>query len=218
MGLHVAVANRIYSSGSFSEILRFRIHELAEFVPLHAYVFARTLALFGLGVLAWRSGMLAHPDRFPRLLRFIAIAGLTVGLGLTIADALGAIRTWTWLGSISRALPHCGTTVLALGYGATLIVAMQTPRVRRVLRPMAPMGRMAFTNYIMQSIVFGWVFYGYGLGQFGKLGVAVTAVLGLAVYAAQVLASAWWLKSYRFGPLEWLWRTLMYGQRQPMLR
>jgi uncharacterized protein len=76
---------------------------------------------------------------------------------------------------------------------------------------------MAFTNYLAQSVIFGWIFYGYGLGLFGRLGVTSALAIGIAVYLAQVLFSAWWLKRYRYGPLEWLWRTLMYGTAQPML-
>ena len=75
---------------------------------------------------------------------------------------------------------------------------------------------MAFTNYIFQSLIFGWIFYGYGLGYFGRMGAAQAFLLGLVVYVAQVLVSQWWLGRYRFGPIEWLWRTLMYGTRQPM--
>jgi uncharacterized protein len=81
----------------------------------------------------------------------------------------------------------------------------------------APLGRMALTNYLAQSLVFGWIFYGYGLGLFGELDVSTALALGIALYVAQVLASRWWLGRYRFGPLEWLWRALMYG-RLPLLR
>ena len=75
---------------------------------------------------------------------------------------------------------------------------------------------MAFTNYLAQLLIFGWIFYGYGLGLFGRLGVTSALAIGVAVYAAQVLFSAWWLRHYRYGPVEWLWRTLMYGVAQPM--
>ena len=77
---------------------------------------------------------------------------------------------------------------------------------------------MAFTNYLAQSLIFGWIFYGYGLGLFGRLGAAEALAVGVAVYVAQVLFSAWWLGRYRYGPVEWLWRTLMYGAIQPMSR
>jgi uncharacterized protein len=86
----------------------------------------------------------------------------------------------------------------------------------RLLSAFAPMGRMAFTNYLMQSVVFGLVFFGYGLGQFGRMGAAQAFALGLAVYVVQLYLSSWWLRRYRFGPIEWLWRTLMYGSVQPM--
>ena len=77
-----------------------------------------------------------------------------------------------------------------------------------------PLGRMAFTNYLAQSIIFGWIFYGYGFGLFGRLGVVAALAIGVAVYMAQVVVCTQWLKYYRFGPVEWLWRSLMYGTPQ----
>ena len=74
---------------------------------------------------------------------------------------------------------------------------------------------MAFTNYLLQSLILGFVFYGYGLGRFGTMSVTRAALLGLALYAAQVLASTWWLRRFRFGPLEWLWRSATYAAWQP---
>lgn len=75
---------------------------------------------------------------------------------------------------------------------------------------------MAFTNYLMQSLIFGWVFYGYGLGLFGRIGAASALTIGVAVYIGQVFTGSWWLRRCRYGPVEWLWRTLMYGEPQPM--
>lgn len=106
------------------------------------------------------------------------------------------------------------TLLLASGYGAAVIVTAHL--WPRLLMWAAPLGRMAFTNYLAQSVIFGFIFYGYGLGLFGRLGAAAALAIGIAVYIAQVVASAWWLKHYRFGPVEWLWRTLMYGERQDM--
>ena len=70
----------------------------------------------------------------------------------------------------------------------------------------APIGRMAFTNYLMQSVIFGGS-YGYGLGLFGKLGVAAALAIGTGVYVLQVAFSAYWLQRYLYGPVEWLWRA-----------
>jgi Protein of unknown function (DUF418) len=80
----------------------------------------------------------------------------------------------------------------------------------------APLGRMAFTNYLAQSVIFGWIFYGYGLGLFDRAGVTTAIAIGICVYVAQVMIRALWLRHFRFGPVEWVWRSLMYGSPQPL--
>jgi uncharacterized protein len=77
---------------------------------------------------------------------------------------------------------------------------------------------MALTNYLLQSIVLGLVFYGYGFGLFGRIGSASAACIGIALYAAQVWMSRQWLNRFRFGPFEWLWRSMSYGKWQPLQR
>jgi uncharacterized protein len=193
----VAEAYRIYATGGFLDVLAFRLREIPLFVPLHIFVFPRTIGLFLLGALAWRIGIL----RRPRHLLAIAIPCLGLGTALVLAgaEALGAI-------------------LLALGYGGAIIVIAHLASGKRLLGWAAPLGRMAFTNYLAQSVIFGWIFYGYGLGLFGRLGAAPALAIGVAVYAGQVLFSAWWFGRYRYGPVEWLWRTLMYGASQPMSR
>jgi uncharacterized protein len=75
---------------------------------------------------------------------------------------------------------------------------------------------MAFTNYVLHSIIFGFIFFGYGLGLFGQMGAASALLLVAMVYSFQVLFSTLWLNRFRFGPLEWLWRSITYDQLQPM--
>jgi uncharacterized protein len=77
---------------------------------------------------------------------------------------------------------------------------------------------MAFTNYLTQSLTFGWIFYGYGLGLFAKLGVAAALAIGIVVYVMQAAFSAFWLLNYNYGPVEWLWRSVMYATWQPFRR
>ena len=193
---NVADANRIYATGGVFDVLAFRLREIPLIVPLHAFIFPRTIGLFLLGAFAWRTGILQNN---PRRLLSIGIPCIGLGAALILAGA--------------EAL---GTILLALGYAATIIGIANLDSGKRLLGWAAPLGRMAFTNYLAQSLIFGWIFYGYGLGLFGRLGVASALAIGLVVYAAQVLFSAWWLRRYRYGPVEWLWRTLMYGAAQPM--
>jgi uncharacterized protein len=199
----VVEAHRIYPTGGFLDVLAFRLREIPLIVPLHVYIFPRTIGLFLLGALAWRSGILRNPAR--RQLFSIAAACIGPGAGLIIAGSQ--------IGVLAEPL---GTILLALGYGAAIIGIANLESGKRLLGWAAPLGRMAFTNYIAQSIVFGWIFYGYGLGLFGQLGATSALGIGLAVYFVQLMVCAWWLGRYRYGPVEWLWRTLMYGAAQPM--
>lgn len=77
---------------------------------------------------------------------------------------------------------------------------------------------MALSNYLAQSVVFTTIFYSYGIGLFGRLGSAAALLLGLTVFAAQLIASELWLRQFRFGPAEWLWRSMTYEQWQTMRR
>ena len=104
---------------------------------------------------------------------------------------------------------------LALGYTALLLGLSSSRAMHPLFGWIASVGRMAFSNYIMQSVALSLLFYGFGLGLMGRVGVAAGLGITTLIYAAQVWASAWWLGRFRFGPLEWLWRTLMYGERQP---
>ena len=212
---YVRVATSVYASGTWGEVVRFNIAEIPRIVPLHILVAPRTFALFLLGALAWRTGLLRHPERHRRLLIGVAILGFVLGLGTNLLELPAAGSSWQALAPVVSVLMTLGPVVLAVGYGSTCITLYTFTAADRVLSLFGPLGRMAFSNYLAQSLVFGWIFFGYGLGLFGRLSPSQAMFLGIAVYAGQVVVSQWWLKRFRFGPMEWLWRTLMYGVRQP---
>ena len=212
---YVRVATSVYASGTWGEIVRFNIAEIPRIVPLHVLVAPRTFALFLLGALAWRSGLFRNPERHRRLLIGAALLGLVLGLGANLLKLPDTGSSWRALAPVVSALITLGPVVLAIGYGASCIALYTFTGADRALGLLGPLGRMAFSNYLAQSLVFGWIFFGYGLGLFGRLSSAQAMFLGIAVYAGQVIVSQWWLKRFRFGPMEWLWRTLTYGVRQP---
>ena len=209
-------ATHAYGTGGFFDVLAFRIHEVPAIFPLHVMVFPRTVALFLVGAFVWRSGILRQASANLRLLIGVATFGIVLGGGLTLAATGRELFDWPSLGRGHFPAERLGAIVLASGYAAAVIAAANLPKGLRCLAWAAPLGRMAFTNYLMQSVVCGWIFYGYGLGQFGRRGVAATLAIGIVVYVAQVLFSAWWLRRYRFGPVEWFWRSCTYGVMQPM--
>jgi uncharacterized protein len=105
---------------------------------------------------------------------------------------------------------------MTLAYAAGILLLLQRERPRALLTHLAPVGRMALTNYLLQSVIGSLIFYGVGLGLYDKLGPAAGALIIIAVFAAQVLVSPLWLRRFRFGPVEWVWRSLTYWKAQPM--
>jgi len=195
MARHVSDARSVYATGSFSEVLSFRLGELWAIAPLHVWIFPRTIALFLLGAFIWRTGVVqrASDNRWILFGVVLAAVMVTIGAGRELA-----------------------TVTLAFAYGASIIGLASTQPGSKLLGWAAPLGRMAFTNYLVQSLIFSWVFYGYGFGLFGQVGASAALAFGVVVYVVQVFFSRWWLLWYSFGPVEWLWRTLMYGRAQPM--
>jgi uncharacterized protein len=209
---HVAAARQVYGTGGFSEILAFQLRELSAMLPLHVLVFPRTIALFLFGMWVWRTDIIRHPTAHQRLLLVIALIGIFSGGALNLAQPQLA-----WLGAAWFSLERLAGVLLAIGYAAAALAALNTPTGSKLLGWAAPLGRMAFTNYLLQSVIFSWIFLGYGLGLFGRVGVLTALAIGFGVYVAQVMFSALWLRYFRFGPVEWLWRSLMYG-KAPRLR
>jgi uncharacterized protein len=105
---------------------------------------------------------------------------------------------------------------VALGHVAIVMMICKAGMLRWITRPLAAVGQTAFSCYILTSIICTTIFYGYGLGQFGRLERYQLYMIVLAVWLVLLVVSPLWLKRFRFGPLEWLWRSLTYMQRQPM--
>ena len=217
MRAHVAEARQIYGSGDFLDVFMFRNREISALLPLHLLVFPRTIGLFLCGVLAWRTGIFLRPGNHGRLLFSLAAGSLIVGAGLALAAQEPEMFGWPPLGRLQEPADRLGGLMLACAYAATVIACVRLPGGQTKLAWAAPIGRMAFTNYLAQSFILGWIFYGYGLGLFGRLSVTMAFAVGVALYVAQVAFSTWWLSRYRYGPVEWLWRTLMYSAWQPMI-
>ena len=141
----------------------------------------------------------------------LAIGGLAVGLPLNVVYA-STYASESWL----KTLGQLGVLPSSAGYASVICMIWLDARGRALLAGFAPVGRMALTNYVGQSVICSLIFYGTGLGLGGTIGPSLYLPIGIAVYLLQILLSRAWLGRFRFGPLEWLWRMLTYGSWIPL--
>jgi uncharacterized protein len=205
----VREAHAAYGAGGFARVLAFRLSEIPSLAVLHVDIVPRTLGLILLGAALWRTRLIQTAAAHRTPLALASAALVVAGLGLTLAGASLRSPPAHAIGAVAAPV---ATVVLGLGYAGLTIAACNTP-AGRWLAWAEPVGRMAFTNYIAQSLVLGFIFYGYGLGLFDRLGTPAGLALAVGLFAAQAAFSRWWLARFRYGPLEWLWRALMYGRR-----
>lgn len=220
----LAAANmQVFGGGTFLEVLRqnavFRNALWVVLWTLPLFVFGRFLV----GYWAGRSRLLADPSAHRTTLRRGLAIGLLVGSACTALEfAQGALaKTVPALASgagglVVRAAVEAGTLGLGIAYACGFALLFTRPRWRRWLLTLAPVGRMALSNYLVQSVVGVFVFYGIGAGVGPRFGWAGPMVTWALLFSAQMAASRWWLARFRFGPAEWLWRSLTYGHLQPM--
>lgn len=207
----------------------YRAGGVRDIVTYHAQVFVQqrtspigyvwmlqVLALFLLGLVVARRGILQNAAAHAMLLRRVAVVGFVCGLALTLALGPLAATGSLWLGLLGGLSFTVGGVLLAACYGSMIALLAETTVGRRLLTPFARVGRMALTNYLLQTLVAAAIFWDIGLGLYGSVSPAQGLLLTGGIYALQVLFSAWWLERFRFGPAEWLWRTLTYGSIQPM--
>jgi uncharacterized protein len=106
--------------------------------------------------------------------------------------------------------------LLAMGHACLLLLIFRSRIVPWLMKALSNVGQLAFTNYLMQSIICTWLFYGYGFGWYNTLAFHQLYYVVFAVWIFQIIFSAIWLRFFKFGPFEWLWRSLTYWQFQPM--
>lgn len=179
------------------------------------WIFGRFL----IGAWIYRQGWLQDSARyapqFRRSAAILLIAGLVMA-GLRPMLGLMEVKIEGLAQYPMRLIGSASLLVLALGYGAGIVVLCQRAQWRARLSGLGAVGQMALTNYLMQSLVFFFVLYGFGLGLLPYAGSTFCLGLALIVFALQIVFSRRWLARYRFGPAEWLWRSATYGKRQPM--
>ncbi|WP_407271680.1 DUF418 domain-containing protein [Radiobacillus sp. PE A8.2] len=171
------------------------------------YLLFMLLPLFLLGMYVARKRWLHDLDKHSTTLKKLWIGTLVLFITFKIGPYLFGNPIW-----FSFVQDTIGGSASAIFY--IVSVALLYQNGKQWLRPLSYVGRLSLSNYIAQSLICFLLFYSIGFGLYGEISPWQTVVLVLAIYSVQIVVSKMWLKKFRFGPLEWLWRSLMYGERQ----
>jgi len=185
----------------------------------------KILAMFLLGLYAYRRGFFQDLSSHQRVIRRVLVYGLVLGVVGNVAFATfagaEAVLPPSPAGIVGVISYAFGVPALALGLVALVATLWQNApasKARRLLTWLAPVGRMALSNYLLQTVICVLIFYGYGFGQFGRFGATKVTLIALAIFLFQIFMSALWLKYFAYGPMEWVWRQLTYRRRLSLRR
>ncbi|MEO0506833.1 MAG: DUF418 domain-containing protein [Bacteroidota bacterium] len=211
-----------YQTGSFMDIsmTNFFGYVFGRFPDLiFTGRFFKVLAMFLLGFYVAKNGWFAEiPKRkhqLKKIMLWCAAIGIPCNLVMAHMMTTDAYYTMAPSGIIEPLVYAFGVPALGMCYACAIALAYQKPRYIRILNRLAPLGRMALTNYLMQSLICCLIYKSYGLGLFGSMGPLFFTLVGIGILIFQIILSNWWLTQYQYGPAEWLWRSLTYRKKQP---
>ena len=196
---------------------RYMNENLMFVVPV--YLLWDALAMMLLGMALYRMGVL-NGERARSFSLRLMIGGFAVGLLANGWELMRAVQTnydLTVVFSYMQGTYHMGRLGMALGWMGLVMLVCQSGLWRTLRSRLAAVGRTALSNYLMHSLICLFIFTGVGLSLVGELERWALYLIVFAIWALQLWLSPWWLARYRYGPAEWLWRTLTYGSRQRFL-
>lgn len=214
----VEKANRQWRGGILDALkirgqIVWKWHNLAYYHVLHIDLFS--MMFLGMGF--YKLGIFSAA-RSTKFYLWLALAGYCIGLSVNSFTAWTIVRSGFDLPTrlFCQTVYDVGRLSIALAHLGVLMILCQKGWLLFLLRPLTAIGQTAFSNYVFHSIVCSTLFTGIGFGLFGRLQRYELYFVVLSIWLVQMVASPIWLKHYRFGPLEWCWRSLTYWQKQPM--
>lgn len=207
----------LLATGSYADVVRWRIGKFGQDLASTLFLLPMTVAVFALGVRLQRAGLASALPQMARRDWLSAAVPWLAGLGLmcaslAIAPEIDPTRSDAVF-AIVNGLNLLAGVLMSAGMYLGLRCLWANAAGRRALQVLAPAGRMALSNYLAQSLLCTLLFNGYGLGHYGQLPRAWHIPFAMLLMAIQVTASVWWLRHFRIGPLEYLWRWATYRRR-----
>ena len=216
----------VYREGGFKELVVYNADQYAgRFFSSDFFIglLGGELPLFLLGLYIGRRQVFENIPAHLPFIRRVMWWCLCLGSLNLVVNAI-FLSLWTnpsftisYIGETAiNVLWRIGAPALGFFYAAVLVLLAQREKWKQRLSPMAAIGRMALSNYLLHTLILMIIFHNFKL--YGKIGPAVGLAVAALVYAVLVALSVWWMRRFRFGPAEWLWRTITYGKLQPMYR
>ena len=209
------------NGGTYAEVYEYRSNRsvIVETTDMYYFLIWDILLFMFLGMAFFKLGILQGEAK-TKVYALMAIIGLAAGLPLSWLylepDMQYNFNRFEILKHKPFEFYQLQRLVHSIGIFGTIMLLYKSGWFRWLFQLMRPVGQMAFTNYIMQSVLCGLFFYGFAMDYFGKLQRYELYYVVLAVWLIQITWSHIWLRHFRFGPLEWLWRSLTYWKKQPL--
>jgi uncharacterized protein len=209
----------IYRSGWLQQME----HRVAMSFFIHTFVYFffslwRAGGLMLIGMALFKTGVLTA-ERSNRFYISMSTIGILVGFPLVIFG-LAKNYQFQWVLEYSKFFGnqynYWGSILVSLSYIGVIMLVCKAQVVSLLTKALANVGRTALSNYLMQTIICTTLFYGHGFGLFGQIERSGQLLIVLCIWTFQLIVSAVWLKHFRFGPAEWLWRSLTYFKFQPI--
>lgn len=210
-----AKASEVLRNGSYLDIVKYRMGLSADeyglifliiIIPI-AFILISIIGFFSVGTFLLFGMAAAKVELFQNVeskKQLLKKCALLVPVGLILKAFI------LWEHKVALLLNGLGAYLLAIGYIALFILLFINVQDSKLMKSFASVGRLSLSNYLLQSIICTTIFYGYGFGLFGKLGVALGVLLAVVIYGAQVFISSVYRKRYKLGPAEWVLRKFVY--------
>ncbi|EGL82829.1 hypothetical protein CathTA2_1653 [Caldalkalibacillus thermarum TA2.A1] len=209
-----------YGSGTFLEITAQRMFDYLFMAINSIFVAPLVVAMFLTGLYVGKRRLYQQLHQHETLFRRIRLLSLCIGVPAALLQVYShqqmlhtGLTLYQWLHFVSVCVAGPG---LCFFYITSLLQLYRHQGWQRRLAYLAPVGRMALTNYLLQSIVCTLLFYNYGLGLYNQVAPVWWGIIAAVLYPLQVCFSHIWLGHFRYGPAEWLWRSLTYWSWQPL--
>ncbi|MFD2169300.1 DUF418 domain-containing protein [Tumebacillus lipolyticus] len=210
-------ANAAYQYGTYGDQVGQRLVDFVYQYGTFWALFPVVFAMFLFGVYAAKKRIFHDVEGNIKLIRLVWLGSLIVALLTTFFKSdLTAVNTISFKYVYSQWFLSLRNPAICFFYVTSIIQLLRLPALRAASLPIATVGRMALSNYLASSLICTTLFYSFGFGLFNKVGPGTGLLISLLIYPLLVVFSILWLRHFRYGPVEWIWRTLTYGKLQSM--